>query len=373
MKKLNAILTLFIVAVLMVLFCFRAVFIKIDIGQAGVRTLQYGVLGDKGLEPRDFGPGWHRDLPIIDNWNLFDSTVQTLEFATAQARAQTLKLQRFYQQSDLSRKGSPYGTERVELKSKEGFNVLLDVTVKFRIRKGQTHKLYKDTGREPAYKKFVANEVSDTLRTLFGRLSTEEFYNPILRREITTEAEAMLAKKLEARYVELIGILIRGIEFDKGYEQKILDKKLADQEVELNRSKTMAEEVRGETNKILQGTEARVHVINQELIAEQIGLEATTNKKIARIEADAKLEVAKLSAGANLYAAEKIAKAYLLEKEAEAKGEKLRAQALKGSGGANLVALEAVSNLKLREMTVSTLTTDFLDMQEFVSRLGATK
>ncbi len=373
MKKLNGFLTVLIVLIVVLFGSFRAVFIKINIGQVGVRTQQYGLFGKKGLEPKDFGPGWHRDLPIIDNWNVFDSTVQTLEFATAQARAQTLKLQNFYKQSALTHQGSAYGTERVELKSREGFNVMLDVTVKFRIREGQAHKLYKDTGGGMSYKKFVANEVSDTLRTLFGELGTEEFYNPMRRRDVTAKAETMLTGKLDSRYVDLVGILIRDIEFDKGYEQKILDKKLADQEVELNRSKTMAEEVRGETNKILQDTEARVHVINQELIAEQIGLEATTNRDIAKIEADAKLSVAKLSAEADLYAAEKIAKAYLLEKEAEAKGQKLRAQALKGSGGANLVALEAVSNLKLREMTVSTQTTDFLDMDGFTKRLGARK
>lgn len=371
-RSLNSFLALFILVMVLVFLFFQLFLIKVDVGQRGVRTLQYGLLGEKGLEQKDFGPGWHRDLPIIDNWSLFDSTVQTLEFATSQERERTRRsMYAYFRKEDLPAHQSAYGNDRVELKSREGFNVLLDVTVKFRIEDGQVHKLYRDTGQDPAYKKFVANEASDTLRFVFGQLGTEEFYNPSIRSQKTIEAEELLASKLEPRYVELIAILIRDIEFDESYERKILDKKLADQDVELNRSKTLAEEVRGETNKILEETEAKVRVIEEELKADKIRLEAGTRKEVAQIEADAELEVAKLRAGADLYAAEREAEGDLLERKAEAEGERLRAQALSGSGGANLVALEAVRKLQLGDMSISTMHTDFLDIEGIIRAFGA--
>ena len=59
------------------------------------------------------------------------------------------------------------------------------------------------------------------------------------------------------------------------------------------------------------------------------------------------------------------------ELEAEAEGERLRAGAIMGDGGANLVALEAAKVLNLSDMTVSTLETDFLDIESIMKLLGA--
>ena len=69
-----------------VLLATQFLFIKIELGQTGVRTQQYAFLGDKGVVQEDFGPGRHRDLPLLDTWNIFDSTVQTTEFTTEQER-----------------------------------------------------------------------------------------------------------------------------------------------------------------------------------------------------------------------------------------------------------------------------------------------
>lgn len=57
-------------------------------------------------------------------------------------------------------------------------------------------------------------------------------------------------------------------------------------------------------------------------------------------------------------------------KVAEARGEKLRNEALAGTGGSVIVALEAVRNLKLGEATISTMKTDLLDINGMVEKLG---
>ncbi len=378
MKVLKLIAWIVVSSVAIVFLSFKLFLIKVEIGEVGVRTLQYSFLGaKKGVESKDFAPGWHRSLPLIDTWRIFDNTVQTTEFTTSQERAQSQQvLKMFYsrggaQDTKISKNFPPTGPERIELKSKDGYTVKLDVTVKYRIAPGEAYEVYRKFDTENQYKRIVRDQVQNTIRNVFGTMRTEEFYDPSVRREKTEEAFKSLSTDLDSNRVELIRILIRDITFDPSYERKILDKKLADQDVELNKSKAVAEEKKGLTNTIIAQTEAKVRVIGEEKNAEQMGMRAETDRQIAEIQAEAKVTVAKLQADADLHAAKMIAKGTLLEKQAEAEGERLKAAALVGSGGANLVALEAVKGVNLKDVTVSTMLTDPLDVERMIEKLGA--
>jgi regulator of protease activity HflC (stomatin/prohibitin superfamily) len=372
MKFIKLLSSIILLAVIGIFVAANFLFIKIDLGQTGVRTQQYAFLGDKGVVQEDFGPGWHRNLPLLDTWKIFDATVQTTEFTTEKERQETRKIYSFL--SSTSRKyldAAPVGGPgQVELKSKDGYTVRLDVTVKYRVKPGEVHKLYKELGSEARYKGIVRDQVQKVIRDIFGTMLTEQFYDPEVRRVKTEEGTKVLNSVLSQNSIELIEILIRDIAFDPAYERKILDKKLADQDVELNKSRALAEEKKGETNRIGAETEAKVRVIEQELKAKQLTMKAETDKRIAQIHADARLSAAKLSADADLYKAELEAKGTLLEKEASAEGERLKATALNTPGGANLVAFELVEQLNLGEITVSTQNNDFLDVESILEKVG---
>jgi regulator of protease activity HflC (stomatin/prohibitin superfamily) len=373
MKSIKLLATIILLGVIGIFVAANFLFTKIELGQTGVRTQQYAFLGDKGVVQEDFGPGWHRNLPLLDTWKIFDSTVQTTEFTTDQERAETRKIYSFL--SSTSRKylnTTPVGGPgQVELKSKDGYTVRLDATVKYRIKPGEVHKLYKELGSEARYKGIVRDQVQKVIRDIFGTMLTEEFYDPEVRRAKTIEGSKVLSTVLAKNNIELIDILIRDIAFDPTYERKILDKKLADQDVELNKSLALAEEKKGMTNRIGAETGAKVRVIEQELKAKQLTMRAETDKAIAQINADARLTAAKLSADADLYKAGLEAKGTLLEKEAQAAGELLKATALNTPGGANLVAFELVEQLNLGEITVSTQSNDFLDVAAILKKVGA--
>ena len=376
MKTINFVSAAVIGAILGLYICFHFIMVRIEVGDVGVRTKQYAVFGNKGVEPRDFDPGWHRNLPLLDTWNIFDATVQTTEFTTAAIRKQNVQLLNiFRRRGNLSTgyaKNVPStGPEQIELKSKDGYTVKLDVTVKYRIAPGKVHELYQKFNTELRYKGIVRDQVQNTMRNIFGTMITEDFYDPGVRRFKTEETSAALSKDLADNNVELIDILIRDIAFDPTYERKILDKKLADQDVELNKSLAIAEEKKGLTNKINAETEAKVRVIEEEKKGQLLRMKAETDRQVAQIAADARLKVARLAADADLYAAQKTAKGSLMEREAEAEGERLKAMALGGSGGANLVALEAVRQIKLDRAVVSTLDVDFLDIDSMIEKLGA--
>ena len=373
MKFINLLSVIIIATVLGVFIATNFLFVKIELGEVGVRTQQYAILGQKGVVQEDFGPGWHRNLPLLDIWKIFDATVQTTEFTTEEERKETRKIYSFLSQTSRKYLDSvPVGGPgQVELKSKDGYTVRLDVTVKYRIKPGEVHKLYTKLGSEVRYKGIVRDQVQKVIRDTFGTMLTEQFYDPEVRRVKTIEGTEILKEVLALNSIELIDILIRDIAFDPTYERKILDKKLADQDVELNKSRALAEEKKGETNRIAAETEAKVRVIEQELKAEQLTLRAETDKTIAQINADARLAAARLKANADLYKAELEAKGTLLEKEASAEGERLKAAALNTPGGANLVAMELVEQLNLGEVTVSTQSEDFLDVEALLKKIGA--
>jgi len=373
MKFIKILSTLILVAVGGVFFAAQFLFIKIDLGKTGVRTQQYALLGNKGVVPEDFGPGWHRNLPLLDTWNVFDATVQTTEFTTEQERQETRKIYSFLSSASRSYLDTAPvgGPGQVELKSKDGYTVRLDVTVKYRIKPGEVYKLYQELGSQARYKGIVRDQVQQVIRGTFGTMRTEQFYDPEVRRKKVGEATTLLDTELTSNSIELIEILIRDINFDPAYERKILDKKLADQDVELNKSRALAEEKKGETNRIAAETEAKVRVIEEELKAKQRTVKAETDKQIAQINADARLTAAKLKADADLYRAELQAKGTLLEKEAAAEGESLKATALNTPGGQNFVAFEIVQQLQLGEITVSTQSNDFLDVESVLEKVGA--
>ena len=182
-----------------------------------------------------------------------------------------------------------------------------------------------------------------------------------------------MSKALEANYIEVIDVLIRNVEFDPEYEAKIRKKKLADQEVELNKSMARAAGMRGKTQVIEAETGKLVAIVKREKEAALVRMQAEADLQIATIDAEYKRYATEKNADADLVAAQKGAEGSLLVKTAEAEGERLRNEAIQGAGGSVIVALEAARNLKLDDVTISTVDVDLLDIDGMVTRLGLPK
>jgi regulator of protease activity HflC (stomatin/prohibitin superfamily) len=353
MKIIKSISILISVLILGFWFILHSLTIDIPIGQVGVRIQQYGILGKKGLVQKDFTPGWHMNRGPLDKWLLFDSTVQTLEMTRD------------------PRQGSDRSIDDIKVQSADGYAISLDVTVKYRIIKEHAFLLYKELGAGSKYKVFVRSEAQSACMGAFGQMKTEDFYNPIERRTTAAAVHEDLNEALNSKGLEVIEVLIRSVQFDPEYEKKIRRKKLADQEVELNISMGKAEEMSGKTQVIEAETKKLVNLVIKEKEAELIRMQAETDLKIATIKAEFDRYVKEKEADADLIAAQKDAEGTLKVLTAEAAGERMRNEALQGSGGDILVALEAAKNLNIKEVDVSTLDIDFLNLEEMVQKLGA--
>lgn len=325
--------------------------IHVPAGRTGVRIQQYALFGHKGVIHEDFGPGWHRSLPMIDKWETFDSTVQTLEM------------------SDASRSGH----SSIQVRSSDGYQIYVDVTVKYRIMPKNVHKLYQDAGRGGKYHNLTKTDTENFCMTRLGGLNTEDFYNPDKRRMAEGKIKELLTESLKKKFIKVIDVLVRDVRFDASYEGKIRSKKLADQRVELNKSKAEAEKARGKTQVIIAETVKELNIIQQKRERTKINMKAEYDLKMTTIRAEANKHVIQKKADADLIAAELSAQGTLVIKQAEALGEKLRNNAMRGDGGRTIVALEAAKNLKFKNIMISTLETDILDIEAMATKLGAKK
>ncbi len=350
LKTISLVIIIFIVGAAVV---FRSLTIYIPMGKVGVRIQQFGVFGKKGLVEKDFGPGWHRDLGPIDRWEIFDSTVQTLEMTRQPGE------------------GSRTGADDIKIQSADGYAISLDVTVKYRIATNMAYKVYQDTGSRDRYKVIVRNEAEQACMGMFGQMETEDFYNPTARRETTATVHSNVSEALVDNSIEVIAVLVRDVQFDPEYEKKILMKKLADQEVELHKSEAKAAEERGKTEVIKAETEKLVKLVERKKEAELIGMKAQTDLEIAKINAEAARDVTQMKADADRIVALKRADGERKIKKAEAEGERLRNAALAGAGGSTMAALEAARNLNFKDVTLSTLDIDILDINAMSEKLGA--
>ena len=343
MKMLNG-LALLVLLLVIALAALRMSAVKVRPGQVGILTEEWG----SGLVQEDYGPGFHLDLGPLHSWAIFDTTVQSLSMVAA----------------------SREGEGALQVKSADGATVTMDITIKFRIKPGECWALRKELGVGNSYKTKVRNESLDALRDVFGAMTTEDFYIPEKREERAKQTKTALAERLDRLHVELIQILVRDVSFEESYEQRIKEGAVATQQAEVNMALRNAAFFKGETDKVIAETKAKVTVINQNLEKSRRELTSEMEVLIAKIEADSERYVIETKSDADLFAAEKIATAELLVKNAEADAQKMRQTALRGSGASNLIALEAAGNLQLTRFTVSTLDTDVLDLKALAKKLG---
>ncbi|MCK5707940.1 MAG: hypothetical protein KAI43_09820 [Candidatus Aureabacteria bacterium] len=351
-----------IVIIILNIIIFNFFVIRIPIGFIGVRTNNLGILGKKGIVSETFNAGYHRSFLFLDSWNLFDATAQTLELSRIQyfEANKSAILYKSLSRNTQARESK----EQIRLTTSEGYNVDVDVTAKYQIKKDEAYQLLQELGGENKYKQIVKNIVLDNCRQIFGAMTAEDFYNPEIKKLKISKVEKLLKVELAKRHVILIDLLIRDVAFDPNYEEKIREKKLADQDIILNQSKAAATLQRGVTDKITAETAALVKIKIQEQEATMAEIEAKTNEAVAKITADYMKYVTEKESDADLYAAKKRADGQLLIKKSEAEGERLLNQALANLGGSRLVALEAARNLRLKNFILSSKQFNPLDLKK---------
>ena len=211
-------------------------------------------------------------------------------------------------------------------KTIDGNDISLDVIIAYRIDMEKAPSILQNVAEDNRMlrDKIVRTIARSKPRDIFGALTTEEFYVADKREMQSQKAKEILQEMLGPMGIIVEKVLTKDYRFNTEYQKAIEDKKVADQQVQKNRSaqhaaleeyKRKLEEAKGEVNK---------------MVADADGV-----YRKAKIEADVYYEKQKL-----------LAEAIKAEGIAEAKGIEEMNQALAGSGGEALVKLQIAEALQ---------------------------
>ena len=338
-------------AIIIIFIAVKFMIIRVEIDQIGVKTSVWGV--KRGVVQKDYKPGWHRYIRRIENWDVYDATVQTINF-TREARTPDGKIE----------------SRELPIRTVDDYNVTVDIIIKFQIQRGKAHKIREEIGPGDRYKGFIASDIREVSRNVLGKMTEKDLYNPDQKRRRAAEAKQLLSIAFENRHINIIDFLILDMRFDPQLERKIKNVKLAELDQVLNISKERAVNQRGITQTIDATTEALAEKIQSDKDGQIVALNAEMKTNVTKILADANKFLIEKKAEGDLYKEERRAAGELLIARAKAEGERLRRKAMTGTGGDLIVALEAARNINLADVVVSTQVVDLLDIDKMINKLG---
>ena len=244
--------------------------------EVGVRTRKMAFIGVKGVEDRAYAPGaTYFFLPFINDWHVFDTKLQNLEMTFSQVR------------------GDRKSRDDLVLKTIDGNDISLDVIIAYRIDANKAPHILQYVARDDATlrDKIVRTVARSKPRDIFGELKTEAFYVADAREAQSNKAREALQEILGPMGIVVEKVLTNDYRFNPDYQKAIEYKKVADQQVEKNKSaqhaaaeeyKRKLEEAKGEVNKMVADAdgqylkdkiEADVYQEQQQLLAKAIQAE----------------------------------------------------------------------------------------------------
>ncbi|MBF0331536.1 MAG: prohibitin family protein [Candidatus Omnitrophica bacterium] len=209
----------------------------------------------------------------------------------------------------------------LDLKTNDGQNIRVDLTVLYALKPNEVPALHQTIGSN--YEdQILLPQIRSEARIAIGSYAAEEIYSGKVRdaiqKEIATRLQNAVAK---FPAIQIQDALIRHFAFSVEFERAIEQKKLAAQQVEINKNRAMA----------------------QEEESKRMEAEARGGKLRAIQDAEGRAQSAKIEADAERYKLEQEALGKLANYKADAEGKKLQADAL--GGGQNVVALKFAENI----------------------------
>lgn len=268
-------------------------------------------------------------IPLKTSFFILDKSEQTLEMIA------------------IADRGDRPTRDDLKLKTKDGSDVNVDITLNWRIIPSMATDIVLDSGIGNSYKyKWIRDYSRAVARNTFGELTTEEFLDPSKRTEKAILTKDILNERLNPHGIQVLNVIPLDFSLYKKYQEKINERKLADQEKEKQIRKAEAARENQKRRKIEEQKAAEVEIATYKGVLDQRIVEAEGLSKKTRLDAEAYYLKTEVNANADFFVAEKKSEAILAQKKAEAEGILSLKNALDGPGSENLVKLEYVKNLK---------------------------
>ena len=299
------ILYLIIAPLVLALFSYASCSVYVHPNQFGIKQVIVGP--GKGINKDVYTTGLHWITPGAEQMHLFPTDVQLLSLT-----------------ADPNERGrSDRRLPPLNIQTSEGYNVIVDVSVLFRVE--DPYRVITALGPGKLYEdSLVIPRAEQLLRKRLGELDAEEFYSVAKRSQRVRLALEDLNGELVPAGVRAISVFVRRYAYDARYQQAIEQRKIQDQTVFKNKAEADMAQAAAERDRIVAVGEAAVKV------------------ELSHGDAEKK----KIDSEADLYARKKGAAGELEVKLAEAEGTRLENEALRGRGSENLVGLKMAELLR---------------------------
>ena len=267
--------------------------------------------------------------PFIQNLHILDKSEQSAPMTSANISAE-------YPQ------GNP-----VILKTRDGGDVSLDLIIQYRLISNMADNVVKNTGIGNTYKeKWIRDYAKTICRYEFGELEIGEFPEAEKRRQKTQEASEELDRLLNQHGILMTSLNFIDYRYYREYAEKIQERRIADKEVQEQRSRGKAAKENQE--RVVTEETKKLDVAISRFRGQLYNMEIDAKAEAAKVKQEgiAYLLKAKFDADAEYERLRKDAEAILAVKEAEAAGILALRDALEGEGGRNLVKLEYAKRLR---------------------------
>ena len=235
----------------------------------------------------------------------------------------------------------------VILKTRDGGDVSLDLIIQYTIISKIADNIVQNTGTGDVFKeKWIWDYAKTICRYEFGELKIDEFPDAKKRGKKTQEAKDELNRLLNRHGLFITSLNFIDYRYYREYAEKIQERRIADKEVEEQRSRGKA--AKENQGRVITAETKKLDVAISRFRGQLYNMEINANAKSAEIKQQgiAYQLKAEFDADAEYERLKKQAEAILAVREAEAAGILALRDALEGEGGRNLVKLEYAKRLR---------------------------
>ncbi|MBN1905593.1 MAG: SPFH domain-containing protein [Deltaproteobacteria bacterium] len=271
----------------------------VEPNEYGIKQVKIGI--SRGIQKEPYTTGLHFVIPGMQKMHFLPRDIQVLELTNYPQSASSFARQE----------------RAVHIQTSDGFFVDVDLSILYHIE--DPYKVFTKIGPGSLFEdNGIIPKAEPTLKETLGELTTEEFYNSILRTEKAENAKKRLNQELNEKGIKVDQVLVRYFKYSDEIQKNIEEKKLKDQLVFKNQA------------------EARASI-------EEAKLKKITQEGMVMVDVEiekGKAYVTRTRAEKDLYFRKKTADADLLVKLAEAEKTRLKNEALKGKGAERMVGLK---------------------------------
>jgi regulator of protease activity HflC (stomatin/prohibitin superfamily) len=302
---------LLIVILAIVILIYNAFLKYVEPNEYGIKQVKIGV--HRGIQKKIYKTGLHFIIPVMQKMHYLPKDIQVLEL------------------TNFPKTASQYARQEkaAHIQTSDGFFVDVDVSILYHI--ADPYKVFTLIGPGNLFENNgIIPKAEPALKETLGELTTEEFYNSILRSAKAESARTKLNTELNEKGIHVNHVLVRYFKYSEEIQKNIEEKKLKDQLVFKNQAEARAAVEEAKLKKIEQEGKVTVSVEMEK------GSAYVTKKRAEK----------------DLYFRKKTAEADLLVKLAEAEKVRLKNEALKGKGAERMVGLKMARVYKGLHMIV---------------------